>query len=185
MSRGEATARAETLVVSAGLGFGKEGTLISKNHPIMMGNFVILSSSIPAASALLARYASSPIQRNLVNDPRRFNAGMSPKPGLRSIAQFDPDIQVSTAYIYNPGSSFLLLVNASTPGSLIREIVAMYYLLPLTSTIFRFQEPLWIQRGITKTFSCDTAEKLFLFWPIHLTILVTKAELHMNLLFRG
>jgi hypothetical protein len=59
------------------------------------------------------------------NDPRRFNAVMSPMPGLRSIAQFDPDIQVSAAYTYSPGSSFLLLVNASSPGSLIREILAI------------------------------------------------------------
>ncbi|PGG99856.1 hypothetical protein AJ80_09278 [Polytolypa hystricis UAMH7299] len=58
------------------------------------------------------------------DDPSKFSQISSSMPGVRWIAKFDLDLQISPLYKHNPDASFLLLANTGTPGSLVRELVA-------------------------------------------------------------
>jgi len=46
-----------------------------------------------------------------------------PSPGLRRIAWFDPVTQISGTYRFNPRASYLMVVNTTTPGSLVRALM--------------------------------------------------------------
>lgn len=62
----------------------------------------------------------------LLDEPSQDFERFSPIPlisGLRCIAWFDRDFQISPAYSFDPDAAYLLIVNSGTPRSLVRDVV--------------------------------------------------------------